>query len=262
VPRYQEALNERGEFEHIKSKAVEAQEKATKERDSRLAELIKLREQNAMAESELAEARKALSSSAVPEVAEFSKLRDEVVQVRNENERLQKRIANMQNDLEYAQNEYQNCLTAAANSASELRELQVETERLRAKADANIVQIHEIQSRNDAAAYVKRIRELKIMNEELERQLETKAEELRALMNGRRATRGTSVPRSPRMGTAGTMSPGPRRAMQSVMGVLVAANGSRGNSPAPGEQIPRASGFAGEALFQGTPRNWGHHLQQ
>jgi chromosome segregation ATPase len=262
VPKYQEALNERGEFEHIKKQAMEAQEKAIKERDSKLAELTKLREQKDIVDSELADARLALSSATIPEVVELAKMQNEVTQVRSENERLQKRIENMQHDLEYVRNEYQNNSTAAANSASELRELQVETERLRGKADANIVQIHEIQSRNDEAAYVKRIRELKIKNEELERQLETKSEELKALMNGRRATRGTSVPRSPRMGTQGTMSPGPRRGMQSVMGVISNANGSRGNSPAPGEQVLRASGFPGEALFQGPQRNWGHHLQQ
>lgn len=259
VPKYQEALNERGEFEHIKKQAVEAQEKATKERDSKVTELTKLREQKDIVDSELADARLTLSSSTIPEVVELAKMREEVTQVRSENERLQKRIENMQHDLEYARNEYQNSSTAAANSASELRDLQVETERLRGKADANIVRIHEIQSHNDEAAYIKRIRELKIKNEELERQLETKSEELKALMNGRRATRGTSVPRSPRMGTQGTMSPGPRRGMQSVMGVISNANGSRGNSPAPGEQI---RGFAGEALFQGPQRNWGHHLQQ
>jgi hypothetical protein len=139
-----------------------------------------------------------------------------------------------------------------------------------------MIRIHEIQKNNEVREYLRRVQELKEENSDLERDLEKKQDELRALMNGRRATRGTSVPRSPRMGTAGTMSPNPRpmgRAMQmGNIGMAMSGGngGSRGNSPVPGELGGfRGTGtFVGEALFQdqrapgGASVRWGNHLQQ
>ncbi len=205
-------------------------------------------------------------------------LKEELAKERSEKELLQKRLTNMQGDLEYMRNNYQNSSTLAAEHASENLALQTELKELREKAKANTVRIHQIQKSGEIEEYVRRVRELKEENGELERELERKGEELRAMMNGRRATRGTSVPRSPRMGTGGTMSPGLRpigRAMQmggigmAMGGVVGAGNGgSRGNSPAPGELGGfRGTGtFVGEALFQerSTPGGvrWGNHLQQ
>lgn len=90
----------------------------------------------------------------------------------------------------------------------------------------------------------------------LEAEPEKKDAELKAILNGRTATRGTSVPRSPRIGSA--MSPGPRPISNRVMQM-----GSRGNSPAPSNPGLVRGNFGGP-LFQqgplGTAR-WGNHLQ-
>jgi hypothetical protein len=78
----------------------------------------------------------------------------------------------------------------------------------------------------------------------LEAEPEKKDAELKAILNGRTATRGTSVPRSPRIGSA--MSPGPRPISNRVSNPGLV----RGNFGGP--------------LFQqgplGTAR-WGNHLQ-
>jgi chromosome segregation ATPase len=277
-PKYQEALNDRGRFEHELNLALLRQTNLRKDLDNKDAELTKLREQKTALDAELTDARAALSSSSIPEIAEMGKLKEELAKERSEKERLQKRLTNMQGDLEYMRNNYQNSSTMAAEHASENQALQAEVAELREKAKENTVRIHEIQESAEIEEYVRRIRELKEENGELERELERKSEELKALMNGRRATRGTSVPRSPRMGTGGTMSPGPRpmgRAMQmggigmAMGGVIGGGNGgSRGNSPGPGELGGfRGTGtFVGEALFQerGAPGGvrWGNHLQQ
>lgn len=245
-----------------------------KELENKDAEVTKLRELKTTVEKELAEARTALSSSAIPEIAEMGRMREELLKEKSEKERLQKRLTNMQGDLEYMRSNYQNSSTLAAEHASENQTLQAKVEKLREKDKADRVRIHEIQRNSEVAEYLRRVKELKEENGELERELEKKQEELRAVMNGRRATRGTSVPRSPRMGTGGTMSPGPRpmgRAMQ--MGNIGMAmqggnGGSRGNSPAPGDLGGfRGTGtFVGEALFQDNRApggvRWGNHLQQ
>jgi chromosome segregation ATPase len=268
-PKYQEALNDRGHFEHEIRESLGRETMIKKKHDARVEELTKLKEAKEAADAELAAARTTLATSAIPEVAELEKMRQEAGEMNEKNDRLQKRVTNMQNDLDYMRTNYQNASSSASESASELLSARAEIEILRAKADENRARIHEIQRSNEISELVKRVKQFKAENGELERELEKRGEELKALMNGRRATRGTSVPRSPRMGQ-GTMSPGPRpigRVMQMGMGSMAGAmagagnNRSRGNSPAPGEFGNR--GF-GEALFQGqsgTSGRWGNHLQ-
>jgi len=274
-PKYQEALNDRGQFEHEFNMSSLRQANLRKELENKEAELIKLREQKATLQAELTDARTALSSSSIPEIVEMGKLKEELVKEKSEKERLEKRLKNMQSDLEYMRNNYQNSSTLAAEHASENRALQTELDKLREKDKRDMVRIHEIQRSNEVKECLRRVQTLKDEKSELERELEKKQEELRAVMNGRRATRGTSVPRSPRMGTGGTMSPGPRsmgRAMQmgNIGMAMAGGNGSRGNSPVPGELggFRGTGAFVGEALFQdnrapgGIGSRWGNHLQQ
>jgi chromosome segregation ATPase len=271
-PKYQEALNDRGEFEHEMNLASARLSHIRKELENKDADVVKLRELKATLEKELIETRTALASSSIPEIAEMGKIKEELAKEKSEKERLQKRLTNMQGDLEYMRSNYQNSSTLAAKHASENQDLQAELTQLREKDKRDMVRIHEIQKNSEVAEYLRRVKQLKGENSELERELEKKQEELRAVMNGRRATRGTSVPRSPRMGTGGTMSPNPRpigRAMQ--MGNIGMAmqggnGGSRGNSPIPGDISGfRGPGtFFGESLFQDSRASsgsrWGHHL--
>jgi len=88
------------------------------------------------------------------------------------------------------------------------------------------------------------------------KELEKKSDEIKAFLNGRRPTRGTSVPRSPRMGT---MSPNVRE--RPIARVFGSGVGSRGNSPAPGDAHTPHRGTFGEALYadKGSGR-WGNPL--
>ena len=140
---------------------------------------------------------------------------------------------------------------------------QLEIEKLRVKASENSVKIHEIQRSNEIASHVGTIRQLRAEKIGLEKELEKKAAELSALMNGRRPTRGTSVPRSPRMGGA-VPSPGPARAMGRVLQMGgVGGNGSRGNSPASGDLAAGRAYNFGEILYGQPPTGsrFGNHLQ-
>ena len=255
-PKYQEALNDRGEFEHSNKEITDRENRLRKNYESRDTELSKVCVDKAALEAELSAARELLATSSVPEIADFEKLRADIQIQRAENERLQKRISSMQNEVEYMRSQYQGASNSAADLANELTDLKAENAILTRKASDNARQIHEIQASSEIAQHLERITELEDQLAERDREVEKKNEELKSLLNGRRATRGTSVPRSPRMGT---MSPN-----VSSRRVLNASVGSRGNSPAPGDGLPQRGTF-GEALFGeklGGSGRWGNHLRE
>ena len=266
-PKYQEALNDRGEFEHQNSLSMAREIRLKKERDNKDAEVIKLRERNAELEAELSAAQTALRTSAVPEAAEFATLRDELAKSRLETEREHKRYVNANNDLDYIRSTFQASSSSAAEHQAEVFRLQTELDAFREKAAHDKVRIHEIQSTNENAQLRRENTELRARLKDVERDYEKKQQEYLAVTNGRRGTRGTSVPQSPRMGNQIQNSPGTRPIGRVLHG------GSRGNSPAPGEMriasgpSPIAGGHFGDALFPNSlppppPRDrWGQHLQ-
>jgi chromosome segregation ATPase len=256
-PKYQQALNDRGEFEHKITEILDRENRLRKNYESRVAELSKVREDKAAIEAVLSAAREALSTSAIPEIADFNKLKDELQAQRIENERLQKRISNMQSEIEYMRGNYQTASSLGADLANEVTELKEENAILSRKASDNARRIHEIQASSEIRQYLARIDELENQLAESNREVEKKNEELKSLLNGRRATRGTSVPRSPRMGT---MSPN-----VSSRRVLGAGVGSRGNSPAPGDAQPYKGTFGDALMFgekAGGSGRWGNHLRE
>ncbi|KAK0123937.1 hypothetical protein ONS95_008927 [Cadophora gregata] len=266
-PKYQEALNDRGDFEHQNNLSMAREMKMKKERDNKDAEVIKLREKNLELEDKLSAAETALRTSAVPEAAELATLRDELAKSKLENEREHKRYVNATNDLDYIRSTFQTSSSSAAEQQAELSRLQTEVDAFREKAAFDKVRIQEIQSMNENAELRQENAELRARLKDLERDYDKKQQELMAVTNGRRGTRGTSVPQSPRMGNQNQNSPGPRPISRVLQG------GSRGNSPAPGDVRitggpgPIAGGNFGDALFPNSlppppPRErWGQHLQ-
>jgi chromosome segregation ATPase len=256
-PKYQEALNDQGRFQHEISEALVRENSVRQKLDASTGEIAKLHEKNAAAGVELSAARVSLSTSAIPEIAEFNKLKGEMDAMRAENDRLQKRVTNLQSEIEYMRGHYQQASSSAAEAAIKVDTLEEENAKLKVKASDNARKIHEIQASNEIQLYLQRIEALGAEKGEIERELDRKTEELRAMLNGRRTTRGTSVPRSPRMPT---MSPNVRE--RPMARVISSGVGSRGNSPAPGEYAP-ARGQFGDALFaergSGNGR-FGNHL--
>lgn len=253
-PKYQEALNERGESEFEFTKIVALNSRLRKEVDAKTAEITKAQHQKALDDAELTDIRAQLSASSIPEIATIANMQDEVRAIKTENERLQRKVDSVKKDADFARNQYQIASTSAGEAAREISALEQERNALQAKDHENAIRVHEIYNSSEVQQLLDRVNSLKAENEMLEADLEKKNEELKGLMNGRRGTRGVSVPRSPRLGNA-NMSPGPQRAIGRVMAST--GNRSRGNSPAPGE----ARGQFGEALFQGPTRQWGNHLQ-
>ncbi|RFU81732.1 chromo domain [Trichoderma arundinaceum] len=140
---------------------------------------------------------------------------------------LEKRLENAHKDADYIRNLYQDAASTASGLKSENNQLISLNEDLSKKAAENSVRVHEIQERNTVKIYLEQAEELKVQIREREIELDRAREELRQLKNGRRETRQSSVPRSPRMGM---MSP---RTITRAYG----GPASRGASPAPGTSI-------------------------
>lgn len=150
---------------------------------------------------------------------------------------LEKRLENAHKDADYIRNLYQDAASTASGLKSENNQLRSQNEELAKKASENSVKIHEIQERNTINMFVAQVAELKLQIQQRERELDLANEELRQLKNGRRETRQSSVPRSPRMG------------MLSPLGRAYGGRSSRGASPALGP------GSEGMQLYGQQPRN-------
>ncbi|KAG9234408.1 hypothetical protein BJ875DRAFT_461588 [Amylocarpus encephaloides] len=243
-PKYQDALNDRNRFEQQVDKANKRATFLQEKAETRTADFTKATEAQKKSEEELTTARALLSASTVPEIAELHKARDEIRTLQLKNEKLEKKCKVTEDDQAFIRDQYQTASSQAAEALRQNREYEEEFQTLREKVDENNVRIHEIYHGSEIKQHLQHIEELKAEKEEIRKELDKKTEELKALMNGRRPTRGTSVPRSPRLGTS-TMSPRERPIAR------IFAGGSRGNSPAP----------SGGEMMQGASVRFGQHLQ-
>ncbi|KAF7942881.1 uncharacterized protein EAE97_006335 [Botrytis byssoidea] len=248
-PKFQRALDERARFEHENAQAVKRLSEYERKLEIEGSAAAKLREENASLRIELSVAQTSLATSTVPSVAELQKTKDELRDARAEIERLKKNHASAEKRADYAASLYQEHSQQTHEMRNQLEVLQSERKGLQSEASAARVEIQKVNHDGIIQQQLDSINELKRELAERERMLESVSRQLESYQNGRRTTRGTSVPRSPRMNN---MSPRPR-----VMGSMAPGSNtaSRGNSPAPGV-------FAGD-LFQGgdAGRRFGAHLQ-
>ncbi|TGO70044.1 hypothetical protein BOTNAR_0004g00290 [Botryotinia narcissicola] len=248
-PKFQRALDERARFEHENAQAVKRLSEYERKLEIEGSAAAKLREENASLKIELSVAQTSLATSTVPSVAELQKTKDELRDARAEIERLKKNHASAEKRADYAASLYQEHSQQTHEMRNQLEALQSERKGLQSEASAARVEIQKVNHDGIIQQQLDSINELKRELAERERMLESVSRQLESYQNGRRTTRGTSVPRSPRMNN---MSPRPRAMGSMAPGSNTA---SRGNSPAPGI-------FAGD-LFQGgdAGRRFGAHLQ-
>ncbi|RSL58496.1 hypothetical protein CEP54_007743 [Fusarium duplospermum] len=184
---------------------------------------------------------------------EASKLEDKLREEQGQVELLTKRLSNAQTTNDFFQHRYQEVDGQATALATENKELKSRHEDLRTRASDNFRKIQEINANQQWGAMLEQINSLTAQVNERDHLLNLAQEELRTLRNGRPQTRGTSVPRSPRVPM---MSPRPGRGG-------FTGSASRGTSPT---TVPGHEGFAGPGaqFMPQQPRNgrWGHHLQE
>jgi chromosome segregation ATPase len=248
-PKLLQAIADRRKFQAERDAAKSQAVILTQSIEARVAEIAKLKEDKVNLEKDLATTRTALAHSTVPEIAQLAQTQDKLRVLQADKERLEKRILSMQKDFDFTRDSYQKASSYTTELRNELSELQEQNTILQRKASENIIRVAEIQRANEAKEREERIDELEALLKDRDQELRKKSEELKFKTNGRRETRGTSVPRSPRLGS-GAMSPRPRFAQP--------AGGSRGGSPAPGDA---REGFRDATLFPSSAlasARWGH----
>lgn len=248
-PKLQRALDERARSEHENAQVVKRQSEYNTNLELRDEAAAKLREENASLKTELAVAKKSLLTSEIPSVVELHEAKNDLLAAHAEIKRLKKTNASLEKRVDYATSLYQENSQQSQEMRNELTTLRSEREELERQASAARIEMNKIAHDGIIQQQIDTIDELRRELMEKERHLGVIAGQLDAYMNGRRTTRGTSVPRSPRMNN---MSPRPRGYSNMAPGSNAA---SRGNSPTPG--------VLGGDLFQGgeAGRRFGAHLQ-
>ncbi|KAI9047311.1 hypothetical protein LZ554_008758 [Drepanopeziza brunnea f. sp. 'monogermtubi'] len=238
-PKYQEALDERGSFEHECIQARARENSGQKQLDDKDAKIRKLLEKIESLEAELAAVQTALATSASPEAAEFARIKEELEQSKARELQLHKRLTAANNDLDYIRDSYQTASARAKETQSNYTTLVSENASYREKNKVDKMRIQEIQSANENAELRKSNKQLRARLGDLERATEKMSEELKTLTSGRRAVRGASAPKS--------MSPGPRQRILQLS--------SRGNSPTPRETGAGGNGYPTGAALSSGPSN-------
>ncbi|RYP66488.1 hypothetical protein DL769_006031 [Monosporascus sp. CRB-8-3] len=200
--KFMEALKDRGIFEADCAEATEKANALTSALESARKENATLKETNTELRKKLSEATQSLLNSSIPEASKLAQLEKDLEEARTRVQHLEKRVTLAQGDLEYTKNAYQQASHSATQLRAENRELEARAEVLARRADDNVARVNELQSRQEVAELARLLAEQRGITRDREARLGQLHEELRLARAGRRETRQSSVPRSPRMTAA------------------------------------------------------------
>lgn len=212
-----ETINERDSAITTAQKAVE-----------RLTDLNKtasaLRVERDELKTNLITAQAALLNHNVPERAEIEQLRQTSEQAVKSRVDLERRLKTVQDDLDYARDMYQTSSSQAQAMASQTQDLENRLSHAQNRATGEQARARQMTLDAQTKNIERENKQLKLRLQERETSLRLKDEELaklREASRGRMGTRGTSVPRSPRMASPKKLAGG--------------GPGSRQGSPAAGD---------------------------
>jgi hypothetical protein len=219
--RHEEQRNQIIELTRKNEEAIEMAQKAVTRMTEGSATANALRIENHSLKEQLKAAQETLADHSIPERAELEQVRLAFQQSQNENQILEKRLKTQQSDLDYAQEMYQNSSSAAQRLGTTNRELENALSHAQNLASGEQTRAKQMTLTARAQNLARENKQLKAKLNEQTNALTRKDKELSLLKEasrGRMGTRGSSVPRSPRMGSP-----------------LKNAAGSRQSSPSAGE---------------------------
>ncbi|KAL2760595.1 hypothetical protein ACRALDRAFT_1078748 [Sodiomyces alcalophilus JCM 7366] len=220
--KHMSALSDRASFERERNQALEREKAALARLEASEAKISEL-------EAKLAKASEALTSSGNTQFADLMTKEKELEAAAAQILDLDKKAKNRETELEYMRDVLQNERQAANGMLKDNRELRENNAKLQQQVAQNLAKVHHINAKDGLEEMQRLVVEARAVALDRENELERVREEIKTLKNGRRETRGASVPRSPRMGV---MSP---RTGRGNMGMAMAGAGatpSRGTSPA------------------------------
>lgn len=252
-PRLLDAIKDRKAFELERDKAVEAARHAADRLEQSKHEIETLRATKAELESKLAGVAHSGSNAGTDGAVEPDGGAKEYLEASAKIKALENKISRLNQDMDFIRGEYQNASSKASALGVENAELSERIKELEGIASEARIRTRQINAEKTVQELQRQLSHQQRLTQEREKEIERLRDEIRALRNGRRETRQSSVPRSPRMSV---MSPRPGRI---PAGAGMAPNGSRGTSPGPVGSWDPASG-AGMPFLNPVPGNgrWGH----
>lgn len=266
------ALRDRGIFEKDLAKARTENHDLAVGLESSHLQITSLKETLASVKKKLTDATDALITSPDPDVSKTAQLERNLEEADAKIAALENKVAHAEKDRAYFSDRYQEASRGTRELISENAELKQEVEDLRRRASDVRVKVNEIQSRREARELARQLAEQKAIVREREAELNRVRDEMRSAKNGRRETRQSSVPRSPRLGSLGVMSPrGQGRAASAAVGGAGAgagaaggvglglSSGSRATSPVPLGGV--LEGVGGAVMFPPAGNGRFSHLR-
>ncbi|KAI7183429.1 hypothetical protein KC324_g7973 [Hortaea werneckii] len=158
--------------------------------------------------SRLEDANVRLQNHSVPELGELEKVRLQAEHARAEKEQLEKRLKSAQEENEYSRAGYQTASQSAQSLSSQNTELENQVLMLQKTATGEQAKLRDMGYDAHSKSLQEENRKLKAMLKDRETVMKFKDEEIARLKEanrGRMSTRGSSVPRSPRIGSPAKM---------------------------------------------------------
>ena len=235
--KFMDALKDRGTYESECKAAQEKAEAVTTALESARKENETLKDTNAELKKKLSEANESLLNSSVPVLKNMAQLEKDLEAAVSEVQKLEKSLKLAQGDLDYVRNAYQQATQSAGQLQAKNSTLAAEVKELERKANDNVVKVNQTQDRQEVAELSRLLAEQRAVVRDREAELNRLREEVRSLRASRRETRGSSVPRSPRLGSS-ILSPRNNHQSTTPSSIARGATSSRAASPAAGAQQP------------------------
>lgn len=215
-PKYYEAIGDRGNFEQQRDQVIKGRDRLQKELDRRETQVTRLTEEKKELEDRLQELTKADN----PDLAASAQREIDLKLAQEKAVFLERQIKITEETLSYAQSRYQDASDKAGTLGKENREQQLQIKDLETRANAIVVEIRRMNIQRTDAKLRQMYEQEKALRLDREREIDRKNEEMRSYKSrfGGRETRGSSVPRSPRV-----------RQMSSRNTSPVGDNGGNGN---------------------------------
>lgn len=247
-PKYQQAIRERNIFEEERDKMSKEKERIQKAFELSQSRAAKLSEEKQELVAKLHE----LASSDDPNTTAAAQRELDLASSRENAAGLEKEVASLRKNVEYARSRYQDASDKAAALGEDNTALKSRVAELEVKASDNAVKLRGLSVDEARGEALRLLREEKERRQGAERELERKNEELRGYKSrfGGRETRGSSVPRSPRV-----------RQMSSRNTSPVGDNGNGGNGGG-GVGSGSGSGSAGLGSISGVFGPRSTHLKE
>lgn len=196
-PKYHEAIRDRKGFEEERDKVLKEKEKTQKLLDTSETRVIKLSGENRELEAKLQE----LTKSDNPDIAAAAQREADLKGSQEMVTSLEKQITYLKKDVDFTRGRYQDASDKAAALGEENTELRKKLADLEVRASENVVKLRQISVETARKEAWQLYQDEKAQRLDRERELDKKNEELRAYKSrfSGRETRGSSVPRSPRV---------------------------------------------------------------